>query len=166
MRHTAVVRIELGDSVTGSALSEQAIDTALLRAVYVAYDPSLPGLIADVHLSAGSSVRVHTADSPARIVLEFETDDQLIGPGATISTDEVILVPASTSPPITVAGYGRAGSVLPVSLVSLAGLVQEDITLATSPTRWSVFEWTVPDVAAGPVEVRVGTAPVIEFLSP
>ena len=166
LRHTAVVRLELGESVTQSALSEQALDTEHLRAIYVAYDPSLPGLVVDVHLAVGSSVRFHTASSPARVVIEFESDGQLIGSGATITDQEVVLVPASTSPPIVVAGYGLSGSTLDVSVVSLAGSVSDSVVLAASPTRWTVFDWTVSDVAVGPVEVRVGSAPTIEFLSP
>ncbi len=165
LRHTGIVRIELGLEIIDSALSDQAFDTALLDGAFVAYEPSLRTLMVDVHLAEGATARVRSLSSPARLVLELERDQT--DAGAPVFGDAVVLLqPATRTPPMVLEGYGRAGLDVSASVVTSAGAFDRTITFEDSPTRWTVFEWTIRDFQPGPVVIRVGDAPPIEFISP
>lgn len=166
LRHTGIVRIELGPEIIDSALSDQAFDTALLAGAYVVYDPSLLTLMVDIHLAEGATARVRSASSPSRLVLEMERDDQTIE-GTPVFGDAVVLLqPATRTPPMMIEGYGRAGLDLSASVVTSAGAFDRTLTFEGSPTRWTFFEWTIREFQPGPVAIRVGDAPPIEFISP
>ncbi|MDH3249367.1 MAG: hypothetical protein OEQ47_10415 [Acidimicrobiia bacterium] len=165
LRHTAVVRLELGQGVAASAVSEQAIDTELLESFYVAYDPAAGSLVVDVHLAAGAEVRVRPASSPARIIVEIEADGRPVTGAATIGEAVVLFAPATSMPPVLVQGYGRAGIEISASFVSSTRVLQDTLFLDPSPTLWTTFEWTVRDFQPGPVSIRVGDAAPIEFVS-
>ncbi len=165
LRHTAVVRLELGQQVAESAVSEQALDTDLLDSAYVAFDPAAQALIVDVHLAAGADVRVRPASSPARIIVEIEGDGRPVSGSATIGEAVVLFAPATTMPPVLVQGYGRAGIGISATFVSSTRVLEDTLLLDPSPTLWTTFEWPVRDFQPGPVSIRVGDAAPIEFVS-
>lgn len=165
LRHTAVIRLELGQGVADSAVSEQALDTGLLGSAYVAFDPAADALVVDIHLAAGARVRVRPASSPARIIVEVEADGSAVSGSAAVGEAVVLFVPASSMPPVLVQGYGRAGIEISASLVSSTRVLEDTLFLEPSPTRWTTFEWPVRDFQPGPVSIRVGDAGPIEFVS-
>ncbi len=165
LRHTAVVRLELGQQVAESAVSEQALDTDLLDSAYVAFDPAAQALIVDVHLAAGADVRVRPASSPARIIVEIEGDGRPVSGSATIGEAVVLFAPATTMPPVLVQGYGRAGIGISATFVSSTRVLEDTLLLDPSPTLWTTFEWPLRDFQPGPVSIRVGDAAPIEFVS-
>jgi hypothetical protein len=165
LRHTAVVRVELGQGVSGSAISDQALDTALLNAAYVAYDSAADGLVVDIHLAAGAVVRARSASAPARIILEMEDDGTPVDGAAVSGSAVLVFALASSNPPLIVQGYGRSGIEISASLVASSSSIEDTIFLAESPTRWTAFEWSVREFQPGPVAIRMGDAPTIEFLS-
>lgn len=166
LRHTAVVRLELGQGVAESAVSEQALDTELLESAYVAFDPAAGALVVDIHLAAGAEVRVRPATSPARIIVEVEADGRPASGAATIGEAVVLFAPATSMPPLLVQGYGRAGIEISASFVSSTRVIQDTLFLDPSPTLWTTFEWPIRDFQPGPVSIRVGDAAPIEFVSP
>lgn len=165
LRHTAVIRLELSEGVAASAVSEQALDTELLEAAYVALDPTAGALIVDVHLAAGAEVRVRPASSPARIIVEVEADGGPVAGSATIGEAVVLFAPATSMPPLVIQGYGRAGIEISASFVSSTRVLEDTLFLDPSPTLWTAFEWPVRDFQPGPVSIRVGDAEPIEFVS-
>lgn len=165
LRHTGVVRIEFGPEVTDSALSDQTFDTTLLDAAYVVLDPFASTLTTDLHLAAGSIVRVRSASSPARIVIELEGDGRILGERPMFGDAIVLLQPASQAPPMVIEGYGRSGLDVSASFISSGRGLETTIALERSPTRWNLFEWTIREFQPGPVSIRVGDAPPIEFVS-
>lgn len=165
LRHTAVVRLELGQGVAESAVSELALDTDLLDSAYVAFDPAAGALVVDIHLAAGAEVRVRPASSPARIIVEVEADGTPASGTATIGEAVVLFAPATTMPPVVVQGYGRAGIEISAIFVSSTRVLEDTLFLDPSPTLWTTFEWPVRDFQPGPVSIRVGDAAPIEFVS-
>ena len=165
LRHTAVIRLELGERVVESAVSEQALDTNLLESAFVAFEPAAGALVVDVHLAAGADVRVRPASSPARIIVEVEADGSPVSGTATIGEAVVLFAPASTMPPVLVQGYGRTGFEISATFVSSTRVLEEALFMDPSPTLWTAFEWPVRDFQPGPVSIRVGDAAPIEFVS-
>jgi hypothetical protein len=165
LRHTAVVRLELGPEVVDAAVSDQALDTNLLATAYVAYEPAAAALVVDIHLATGSEVRVRPASSPARIILELEGDGRPVAGSATAGEAVIVFAPASSTPPLVVQGYGRSGIEISASFVSSTRAIEDTIFFEPSPTRWTTFDWTIRDFQPGPVAIRVGDAAPIEFIS-
>lgn len=165
LRHTGVVRLELVPGVAESAVSEQALDTDLLKAAFVAFDPAAGALVVDVHLAAGADVRVRPASSPARIIVEFESDGRPVSGTATIGEAVVVFAPATSTPPLLIQGYGRSGLEISATFVSSTRVLEDTLFLDPSPTLWTTFEWVVRDFEPGPVSIRVGDAAPIEFVS-
>jgi hypothetical protein len=165
LRHTAVVRLELGPEVAASAVSEQAFDTDLLEKAYVAFDPAAGALVVDMHLEAGAEVRVRPASSPARIIVEIEADGSPVPGAVTIGEAVILFVPATSMPPVVVQGYGRAGIEISATFVSSTRVIEDTLFLDPSPTLWTTFDWPVRDFEPGPVSIRVGDAAPIEFVS-
>lgn len=165
LRHTAVVRIELGQAVAASAVSDQALDTGLLHSAYVAFDPSAQSLVVDIHLAAGADVRVRPASSPARLILEVEADGNPVSGSATVGEAVVLFAPASTAPPVLVEGYGRAGIEISATFISSLNVLEDTLFIDPSPTLWTTFEWLVRDFEPGPVSIRVGDAAPVDFVS-
>ena len=165
LRHTAVVRLELGPDVVDAAVSDQAFDTSLLSTAYVAYEPAAEALVVDIHLARGSEVRVRPTSSPARIILELEADGRPVAGSATSGEAVIVFAPASSTPPLVVQGYGRSGIEISASFVSSTRALEDTIFFEPSPTRWTTFDWTIRDFQPGPVAIRVGDAAPIEFIS-
>ena len=164
LRHTAVIRLELGERVAESAVSEQALDTDLLDAAYVAFEPTAGALVVDVHLAAGANVRVRPASSPARIIVEVEADGSPLSGAATVGEAVVLFAPETTMPPVLVQGYGRAEIEISATFVSSTRVLEEALFMLPSPTLWTTFEWPIRDFQPGPVSIRVGDAAPIEFI--
>ena len=165
LRHTAVIRLELGERVVQSAVSQQALDTDLLESAFVAFEPAAGALVVDVHLAAGADVRVRPASSPARIIVEVEADGSPVSGTATFGEAVVLFAPSSTMPPVLVQGYGRAGIEISATFVPSTRVLEEALFMNPSPTTWTAFEWPVRDFQPGPVSIRVGDAAPIEFIS-
>jgi hypothetical protein len=165
LRHTAVVRLELGPEVVDAAVSDQALDTNLLTTAYVAYEPAAAALVVDIHLATGSEVRVRPASSPARIILELEADGRPVAGSAMAGEAVIVFAPASSTPPLVVQGYGRSGIEISASFVSSTQAIEDTISFEPSPTRWTTFDWTIRDFQPGPIVIRVGDAAPIEFIS-
>ncbi len=165
LRHTAVVRLELGSGIGESAVSEQALDTGLLETAFVAFDPAADALVADIHLAAGATVRVRPVSSPARIIVEIESDGKAAAGTATVGEAVVLFAPESSQPPLLVQGYGRSGLEVSSSFEAGSRVLDDTIILGPSPTRWTIFEWTIRDFQPGPVVISVGDAAPVEFIS-
>lgn len=165
LRHTGIVRIELGPEIVDSALSDQIFDTALLDAAYVAFDPAAQALIIDIHLADGVVARVRSVTAPARLVIELEDDDRAAGSSPVFGEAVVVLQPATTTPPMVIEGYGRAGLEVSANVVTSGRGLERTLAFPDSPTRWTFFEWTIRDFQPGPIAIRIGDAPPIEFIS-
>ncbi len=77
----------------------------------------------------------------------------------------MLFAPDSTTPPVLVQGYGRAGIDLSATFVSSTRVLEDTLSLEPSPTLWTAFEWQVRDFQPGPVSIRVGDAAPIDFIS-
>ena len=163
LRHTGVIRLELGNGVSESTISDQLIDTALLRAIFVATDPNSDALIVDLHLWDAALARVQTFTSPARVVIELERGGPDLIQRARFGPSTVVFFPAQESAPFVLAGYGVGGGALDARVASTAGQQVTAFDLAQSPTAWTTYEWTVRSIEPGLVEVRVGDAPSFAF---
>ncbi len=168
LRELGVVRIAFGPDLADSTLSDQTIGTDLLDAVFVIWDSETGGLAADLLLGAASLTRIRTVSAPARLVVEVIRGgpDVPERPAAGATTILLSPAPSSTSAPIVIEGYGRAGSTIDIAVRSTAPTRTRQIELAESPTAWTRFRSVVDISTVGIHEVAAGDAPRIALNLP
>ncbi|HSJ28959.1 MAG TPA: hypothetical protein VLB67_12165 [Acidimicrobiia bacterium] len=158
IRSAGVVRLQLDENVTASAMLDQVVDTELVAAAYVVRRPT-QDLFVDLHLAAPAAVRVSVASGPARIVVDVVPGGDPYPAPAFRTGDIVIVDPVGGEIvyPFTVNGYTRrADGEMTVSLAT--GTVSEDHTGAVGPVgdTWGAFTVLVPDGPVGPASMIVG----------
>ena len=161
LRDFGVVRISFGPDMDDSVVSNMTMESALLDAAYVVWNPEIGGLAVDVHLGRASLARIRTVSAPARLVIEVIRGGPEIPTLPEDGASTVLLspTPETTSLPFVIEGYGPAGSELVLRVRSTGPTQDRQLTLEGSPTAWTRFSWTVNSVPSGMAEIEAGDAP-------
>jgi hypothetical protein len=158
IRSAGVVRLQLDQSVTASAILDQVVDTELVGAAYVVRRPT-DDLFVDLHLAAPAAVRVSVASGPARVVVDVVPGGDPYSAPAFRTADIVVVDPVAGQIvyPFTVNGYTRRAEE-EMAITIATGTASEDHTGAVGPVgdTWGAFTVLVPDGPVGPASMIVG----------
>lgn len=158
IRSAGVLRLQLDQVVSSSAVIDQAIDTALVSHAFVVRR-STGELFVDLHLEAPVTIRVTVASGPARIVVDAVPGGSDYLSPAIVTDDLVVVDPIGGELiyPFTVNGYVR-GQVAPMTVVLSTG--SDDFAfegeVGGQSDTWRAFTVLVSDGPVGPASLVVG----------
>jgi hypothetical protein len=162
LRSGGVVRLIASEAVSGSALADQVIGTALVERVFVARNREGRVLV-DVHLAGPAFVRVAPRSRQSQIVIDLIPGGPDY-PSPSTSGDTTV-VAAVTSPamryPLTVSGYVMGdGDRVEATLSGPDGSTTTVDTPVDAPEPlWRTFDVVFPSGPTGAVTIEVGDAP-------
>jgi len=162
LRFAGLVRVDLPDEVTGTAVADMWIDGGLVDRTYIVRDEE-GGLLVDVHGTpdAPIAVRSFTTRSPATLVIDFISQPDLPTPvGTTVSESAVVITP-SPGPalyPFTVEGYAQPSLRSVRVQMEQGDSVEFDSVVALNgdSDAWQSLKVTVEDGPAGTSTLFVG----------
>jgi hypothetical protein len=159
-----IIRINLPDAITQSAISDSRFDGALVDRVYVV--ATTDGRVAaDVHITPGAAIalRAFEVDSPSRIVIDVRSEEAATPVlGAARTSDTVILspLPGPASSTVAIAGYAKGPQDELAALIYGAAdqqlLVEEAIGLGSATNLWREFGTNVSGLPEMPLLLTVG----------
>ncbi len=157
-----VVRVNLPEAITRSAIVDSLFDGELVRRAYVIASRD-GGVAIDIHIGVGSrlELRAFEVDSPSRIVIDVRPDLEATEVlGAATANGLVLLSPLAevTDTSVVVSGYARptGGDLVARVYVDDEAIVEEPIELTSGTNLWREFELTIPDLPARPLDLEVG----------
>ncbi len=158
-----VIRINLPEAITRSAIADSLFDGDLAGRVYVV--SAADGRVAiDIHMNPGSAIvlRAFEIDSPSRIVVDLREDAEAAAVIGTTSSPHVVLLSPMvtwTETTVDVAGYARVG---PGELVvrifddpTSDPVVEQVIELTETTNLWQEFALRLTGLPARPLEIVV-----------
>ncbi len=158
IRQSAVLRLNIGTSVTASAFKEQVVDSELVDGVFVVETPA-GGLFVDMHLAGEAVARVTNQSGPARTVVDFRRGGSSLETRPLRAGDTIVVEPLSGDVryPFSVSGYalGNQPQVL-ATLVSGDTSIEAAASIADRYDTWGAFTILFTDGPAGPITVQVG----------
>ncbi len=170
MRHVGVVRVEFAAGITEAAVTEQLVDTELIKGVWV-FSSVAGTLVVDIHLAAPAFARILTEDSPAMLMVDLVPGGDGYPTPAVRQPDMVVLGPdpAAAGYPITITGYAESAEfeTLTGTLVAPDGsVVVGTSAVADSPRGWGGFAMVFPDGPSGDVAISIEDGPTLELTIP
>lgn len=159
MRSAGVVRLNLDDALTGSAVRDQVVDTAIASHIYVVRRPG-GELFADLHLDVPATVRVATAASPARLVIDLVVGGAPYPNPPLVGDDIVVMDPVggTATYPFTVNGYWLTDETeIVVAAANADGALEARDAVGAGPDAWGAFTVLLQGPSpAGPSTITVG----------
>lgn len=158
IRSAGVLRLQLDEVVSSSAVIDQAIDTALVSHAFVVRR-STGELFVDLHMRAPVTIRVTVASGPARIVIDIVPGGGDYTSPAIVTDDLVVVDPIGGQLiyPFTVNGYARGRSA-PMTVILATG--SDDFAfegeVGAQSDAWGAFTVLVSDGPVGPASLVVG----------
>ncbi len=158
IRTAGVLRLQLDQVVSSSAVIDQTIDTALVTQAFVVRR-STGELFVDLHMAAPVTIRVTVASGPARIVIDAVPGGADYSSPAIVTDDLVVVDPIGGELiyPFTVNGYVR-GQVAPMTVELATG--SDDFAfegeVGGQSDSWGAFTVLVSDGPVGPASLVVG----------
>lgn len=158
VRQSAVLRLNIGSSITASAFKEQVVDSELIDRVFVVETPA-GGLFVDIHLANEAVARVTNQSSPARTVVDFRVGGSPLESRPLRAGDTVVVEPLTGDVryPFSVSGYALGDQQeLLATLVSGDTSIEASASIADRYDTWGAFTVLFTDGPAGPITVQVG----------
>lgn len=159
---TGIVRIDLPESITESAVADMWTDGTLVDRTYVARDPEGKMRI-DIHMAQGVAIeaRAFTAPSPSTLIIDVAPRPDLpTSVSATTADDAVIVAPPSGPSlyPFTVEAYAPPGQFATSVVLVSNDVIASSVTVALDayPDTWQAFTMRIDDGPSGPTTVFVG----------
>ncbi len=158
----ALVRVNLPETMSGTAVADSWTDGGLVDRTYVVRDESDIFFI-DIHGAADAAiaVRAFTTRSPATLVIDFISQPDLPSPvGATVSETAVVITPSPGSAlyPFTVEAYAQPSMRSVRVQLSQGETITLDsaVSLSGASDAWQSLRLPVDDGPAGPATLFVG----------
>jgi hypothetical protein len=158
IRSAGVLRLQLDEVVTSSAIIDQSIDTALVSHAFVVRRPT-GELFVDLHMRTPATIRVTVASGPARIVIDAVPGGSDYSSPAIVTDDLVVVDPIGGELiyPFTVNGYVRGQSApMTVTLATGSEDASFDGEVGTQSDAWGAFTVLVSDGPVGVASLIVG----------
>lgn len=158
IRSAGVLRLQLDEVVTSSAVIDQTIATTLVSHAFVVRR-STGELFVDLHMRAPVTIRVTVASGPARIVIDAVPGGTDYTSPSIVTDDLVVVDPVGGDLiyPFTVNGYVR-GQVAPMTVTLATG--SDDFVfegeVGAQSDAWGAFTVLVSHGPVGPASLVVG----------
>jgi hypothetical protein len=163
IRQSAVLRLNIGTSVTVSAFKEQVVDSPLVEGVFVVRTPT-GAIFADIHLASAAVARVINQSSPARTAIDLRAGGPRLTSQPLRSGETIVVEPlgGDVRYPFSISGYALGDEAEIVGSLQANGsaVVEARASVAERYDTWGAFTVLFTDGPAGPVTATVGDVEV------
>ena len=158
IRQSAVLRLNIGISVTASAFKEQVVDSPLIDGVFVVKTPT-GAVFADIHLADAAVARVINQSSPARTAVDLRPGGPQLTSKPLRAGETIVIEPLAGDVryPFSISGYGLGDDAEIVGLLrSETATIEAPASVARRYDTWGAFTVLFTDGPAGLITVTVG----------
>jgi hypothetical protein len=158
---SGIVRVSFSEQVADSAVSDTMLEGDFVGSWHVVEGLG-EGLTVDFHLNSPADARAFTADSPARLIVDFRPAETDRVPVMTVAGGGVVVLspqPGVGLYPLQVTGYADPDTAaVRMQLWDETGIVIDRSLSTLSPVYvWHAFNATVNDGPSGLVRLFVGS---------
>lgn len=159
LREMGIVRLQLDDLVTSTAIADRVVERRLVDRVYVVRSLD-GGLFVDIHLGSAVLARASVNRSPAEVIVDLQAGGPDLETRPIITDSTVVVSPTGKKGdyPLVVEGYARTFEATVVLRMRQGNRL--DVETVTSAAdylvTWGEYQFEIPQGPNGNVEVFVG----------